>query len=235
MALIKQMNKHISIFNWSGGKDSTLALHYTLQNKDFEIRYLLTTVNETYNRVSMHGVRESLLIAQADSLGISLYQVRLPELPDMKVYEEEMNGHLMRLKAKGITHSIFGDLFLEDLKTYRETRLAEIDMKAVFPLWKRDTTEILNEFIALGYKTIVVAAKEGLEDFCGRVIDETFIADLPEGIDACGENGEFHTFVFDGPVFKRPIHFTLGEKVFKTYPSPVGDGTAGYWYIDLVD
>ena len=229
------MNKQVSIFNWSGGKDSTLALHYVLHETGFDIRYLLTTVNEAYNRVSMHGVRESLLIAQADSLGIPLYQVRLPESPDMKAYEEEMNRHLIFLKGEGITHSIFGDLFLEDLKTYRETKLAEIDMKAIFPLWKRDTTEILNEFIALGYKTIVVAAKEGLEDFCGRIIDETFIADLPEGIDPCGENGEFHTFVFDGPIFKRAIGFTLGEKVLKTYPSPVGDGTTGYWYIDLVD
>lgn len=229
------MNKHNSIFNWSGGKDSTLALHYILQNPNFDIRYLLTTVNETYNRVSMHGVRESLLIAQTDRIGIPLHQVRLPESPDMKMYEEQMNHHLMLLKAEGITHSIFGDLFLEDLKAYREKKLAEIGMEAIFPLWKRDTTEILNEFISLGYKTIVVAAKEGLEDFCGRIIDETFLIDLPDGIDPCGENGEFHTFVFDGPIFETPIDFTLGEKVFKTYPSPVGDGTTGYWYIDLLD
>jgi len=183
----------------------------------------------------MHGVRESLLIAQTDRIGIPLHQVRLPESPDMKMYEEQMNHHLMLLKAEGITHSIFGDLFLEDLKAYREKKLAEIGMEAIFPLWKRDTTEILNEFISLGYKTIVVAAKEGLEDFCGRIIDETFLIDLPDGIDPCGENGEFHTFVFDGPIFETPIDFTLGEKVFKTYPSPVGDGTTGYWYIDLLD
>jgi uncharacterized protein (TIGR00290 family) len=230
-----EMNKHHSIFNWSGGKDSTLALHYILQDQNFEVRYLLATLNETYNRVTMHGVRESLLIAQADHIGIPLYQVRLPESPDMKVYEEKMNSHLTQLKAEGITHSIFGDLFLADLKAYREAKLAEIDMQAVFPLWMRDTTEILKEFIALGYKTVVVAAKEGLEDFCGRVIDETFLADLPVGIDPCGENGEFHTFAFDGPIFKKPVDFTLGEKVFKTYPSPVGDGTTGYWYIDLLD
>lgn len=158
------MSKKVSLFNWSGGKDSTLALHYILQNENFDLRYLLTTVNETYNRVSMHGV------------------------------------------------------------------------EAVFPLWKRDTTAILNEFISLGYKTIVVCAKEGLEDFCGRVIDNNFIADLPPGIDPCGENGEFHTFVFDGPIFKNPIDFTVGEKIFKIFPSPSGDTKkpAGYWYIDLI-
>lgn len=230
------MSKKVSLFNWSGGKDSTLALHYILQNENFDLRYLLTTVNETYNRVSMHGVRESLLITQANSIGIPLYQIRLPESPEMSVYEENMQKHLTLLKAGGITHSIFGDIFLEDLKAYREARLAEIGIKAVFPLWKRDTTAILNEFISLGYKTIVVCAKEGLEDFCGRVIDNNFIADLPPGIDPCGENGEFHTFVFDGPIFKNPIDFTVGEKIFKTFPSPSGDTKkpAGYWYIDLI-
>lgn len=230
------MSEKVSLFNWSGGKDSTLALHYILQDENFDVRYLLTTVNETYNRVSMHGVRESLLITQANSIGIPLYQIRLPESPEMGVYEENMRENLMLLKAEGITHSIFGDIFLEDLKVYREKKLAELDMKAVFPLWKKDTTEILKEFISLGYKTIVVCAKEGLEDFCGRVIDHNFIADLPPGIDPCGENGEFHTFVFDGPIFKKPIHFTLGEKVFKTFPNPSGDTAKpmGYWYIDLI-
>jgi uncharacterized protein (TIGR00290 family) len=224
-----------SIFNWSGGKDSCLALHYILQNPHFDVRYLLTTVNEAYNRVSMHGVRESLLIQQANSLGIPLYQVRLPEMPDMATYEQEMNKHLTLLKNKGITHSIFGDLFLADLKAYRETKLAEIGIMAEFPLWERNTTAVLKEFISLGYQTIVVCAQQGLEDFCGRVIDERFIEDLPEGIDPCGENGEFHTFVFDGPLFKKPLDFILGEKIFKTFPSLSEESEQGYWYIDLVD
>jgi uncharacterized protein (TIGR00290 family) len=228
------MDKNISIFNWSGGKDSTLALHYALQSKRFDIRYLLTTVNDTYNRVSMHGVRESLLIKQADSLGIPLYQIRLPESPDMDTYEQQMNKHMILLKSQGVTHSLFGDLFLEDLMTYRKNKLAEIGLKAEFPIWKRDTTEVLKEFISLGYKTIVVCAKDGLEDFCGRIIDENFIADLPAGIDPCGENGEFHTFVFEGPLFKKPIDFMVGERIFKTYPAPQGEGQAGYRYIDLI-
>lgn len=230
-------NKKPAIFNWSGGKDSMLALHQVLQEKQYDVRYLLTTINEAHNRVSMHGVRESLLIQQANSIGIPLYQLRLPDSPDMKDYEEKMHQHLMELKTQGITHSIFGDILLEDLKAYREAKLSEIGLKAVFPLWKRDTIAIINEFVSLGYKTVVVCAREGLEDFCGRVIDDSFIADLPPGVDPCGENGEFHTFVYDGPAFKNQIDFTLGEKVFRTFPSPVGDTdqTTGYWYIDLIE
>ncbi|WP_316811692.1 diphthine--ammonia ligase [Pedobacter heparinus] len=228
------MHKNISIFNWSGGKDSTLALHYALQSERFDIRYLLTTVNDVYNRVSIHGVRESLLIKQADSLGIPLYQIRLPGSPDMSTYELQMHKHMTFLKSEGITHSLFGDLFLEDLKIYRETKLAEIGLKAEFPIWKRNTSEVIADFISLGYKTIVVCAREGLEDFCGRIIDEEFMADLPDGIDPCGENGEFHTFVFDGPLFKKSINFRLGERIFRTYPAPRGAVQPGYWYIDLM-
>lgn len=225
----------LSVFNWSGGKDSCLALHHILQNQDFEVKYLLTTVNDAYHRVSMHGVRESLLIQQTNSLGIPLHQVRLPEMPNMATYEQEMNQHLMQLKAEGITHAIFGDLFLADLKAYRESKLAEIGLIAEFPLWNRDTREVLKEFLSLGYRTIVVCAQQGLEDFCGRIIDEQFMDDLPPGIDPCGENGEFHTFVFDGPMFKKPIDFRLGEKVFKTFPSPAGESPQEYWYVDLIE
>jgi len=230
------MEKKQALFNWSGGKDSTLALHKVLEEKELAVNYLLTTLSDAYNRVSMHGVREELLVAQAESIGIPLYQVRLAESPQMDEYEETMELHLNKLKLEGITTSVFGDIFLEDLKIYREKKLSEIGMEAVFPLWKKDTRAILKEFLALGYKTVVVCAQRGLETFCGRVIDENFIDDLPEGIDPCGENGEFHTFVFDGPLFKHPVDFVTGEKVYKTYASPSGstDEPAGYWYIDLV-
>lgn len=230
------MEKKQALFNWSGGKDSTLALHRVLEEKKLAVNYLLTTLSDAYNRVSMHGVREELLVAQAESIGIPLYQVRLAESPQMDEYEKTMELHLNKLKLEGITTSVFGDIFLEDLKIYREKKLSEIGMEAVFPLWKKDTRAILKEFLALGYKTVVVCAQRGLETFCGRVIDENFIDDLPEGIDPCGENGEFHTFVFDGPLFKHPVDFVTGEKVYKTYASPSGstDEPAGYWYIDLV-
>lgn len=230
------MDKKVSLFNWSGGKDSCLALHHVLAEEVFEVRCLLTTVNEAFNRVSMHGVREALLISQAESIGIPLYQIRLSEAPTMEAYEESMKRHLEVLQAKGVEYSIFGDIFLEDLRAYRENKLAELGIKGVFPLWKRDTKALIQEFISLGYRTIVVCAQQGLEDFCGRVIDEHFIADLPEGIDLCGENGEFHTFVFDGPIFSLPIAFSLGEKVYKEFPKPNGEegASTGYWYIDLI-
>ena len=229
------MLKLPAVFNWSGGKDSTLALHHVLQQGEFDVRYLLTSVNDSFNRVSMHGVREALLLQQVDSLKIPLVQVRLPEMPDMETYEHELALQLNKLKSEGINHSIFGDIFLEDLKLYRENQLAKIGMEAVFPLWKRDSLTLVNEFIDLGYQTIVVCAKAGLEDFCGRIIDQSFLADLPSDVDPCGENGEFHTFVFDGPIFSKPIHFTLGEKIFKSYPDP-GDNNneTGLWFVDLI-
>jgi len=229
------MPKIPAVFNWSGGKDSTLALHYVLQQKEFDVKYLLTTVNDAFNRVSMHGVREALLLEQVKRLKIPLIQVRLPEMPDMETYEHELTIQLNKLISEGIEHSIFGDIFLEDLKIYREKQLAQIGMKAVFPLWKRDSLKLVKEFIDLGYKTIVVCARDGLQDFCGRIIDQSFLDDLPEDIDPCGENGEFHTFVFDGPLLTNPIKFKMGEKVYKTYPSPNdSDVENGYWYIDLL-
>lgn len=221
------------IFNWSGGKDSTLGLHYALQDSQLSIDYLFTTINDGFDRIAMHGVRTSLLLRQTECIGVPLYQVRLPEMPGMEEYECAMHHHLTQLKAKGITHALYGDIFLEDLKVYRENKLAEIGLNAIFPLWKRDTTELLREFISLGYKTIIVCAREELKDFCGRVIDEDFINDLPEGIDPCGENGEFHTFVFDGPIFNSTIRFELGEQVFKTFDTGKIK-SAGYWYIDLI-
>lgn len=224
-----------AIMNWSGGKDSTLALHYILQQKEIDVRYLLTTINDSFERISMHGVRESLLLKQVQQIGLPLLPVRLPEQPDMDTYERIIAAQMIKLKAEGIAHAIYGDIFLEDLKIYREQKLAQQDMKGIFPLWKRESGELVREFIDLGYRTIVVCAQDGLEDFCGRVIDHDFLKDLPKGIDPCGENGEFHTFVFDGPLFKNQINFELGEKVDRTFPSP--DPTAApikFWYIDLL-
>lgn len=219
------------MFNWSGGKDSTLALHYILLANEYKIHCLLTTVNDSYNRIAMHGVREALLIAQVKHLNLPLYQIRLPEMPDMEIYEKAMDLHFGILKEQGVAYSIFGDIFLEDLKKYRENQFDKIGMKTIFPLWKRDSLALVKEFIALGYKTIVVCARADLKDFCGRVIDESFLDDLPKDVDPSGENGEFHTFAFDGPIFAEPINFTIGELVYKSFSS---DQELGYWYIDLV-
>jgi uncharacterized protein (TIGR00290 family) len=170
----------------------------------------------------MHGVREELLELQASATGIPLQKLVLPDQPSMTEYEEEMRTTMNRLKQEGYTHSIFGDIFLEDLKIYRETQLAKVGMTAVFPVWKRDTTALIHEFIDLGFKTIVVCVNEKYLDktFCGRVIDKSFLADLPAGVDACGENGEFHTFVFDGPLFNNPVAFIKGEMVYRKYAAP---------------
>lgn len=235
------------IFNWSGGKDSSLALYHALKNPEFDIRYLVTTINDAVNRVSMHGVRESLLQAQAQSIGIPLYQIRLPEMPGMKEYDEIMHFHLSKFKEEGITHSIFGDIFLEDLKKYREDKLAEVGMEAIFPLWQRPTADLIKEFMALGFETVVVCAKEKLEAIVGKVINPQFIKELPTDVDVCGENGEYHTFAFKGPIFKKSIDYTLGEKVFKAYKTPKDKDYScftatddkpenlGFWYIDLLD
>lgn len=208
-----------SVFNWSGGKDSALCLHQVLQEKKYTVSTLLTTLSSATNRITMHGVREELLQLQAESIGIPLRQVRLPEDVSMEAYNMVMQQNLQKLRAEGITHSIFGDINLEDLRKYREEQLANVNMKAVFPLWGRATDELVQEFISLGFKAVVVSANARLLDksFLGRILDESFLNDLPEGVDPAGENGEFHTFVFDGPIFKEPLKFSLGEKVLRTY------------------
>ncbi|TWO31865.1 adenine nucleotide alpha hydrolase [Seonamhaeicola sediminis] len=238
------MKKQKTYFNWSSGKDSALSLYYLLQNDQFSVEELITTVNTHYNRVSMHGLRNELLIAQTHAIGISASFIELPEMPDMETYEQKMNATVSRLKQEGFTHSAFGDIFLEDLRQYRETKLAKQGFKAVFPIWKRDTKELLNEFLDLGFKTIIVCAnsKHFDSDFVGTVIDKNFINNLPDDVDPCGENGEFHTFCFDGPIFKKPIDFSIGEKIYREYKNPNTDNSVcnndkhqyGVWYCDLI-
>lgn len=229
-------------FNWSGGKDSALALWKVLAEKEFNVEYLLTSMNSFHDRVSMHGVRRNLLEAQAASINIPLATIELPEQPGMGEYERAMINQLHSLKEKGITHSIFGDIFLEDLKRYREQKLSEVGIECVFPIWKKDTKELMTEFIKKGFKAIVVCVSESYleKSFCGRIIDEKFCNDLPSAVDVCGENGEFHTFVYDGPIFRYPINFTAGEMVYKQYKAPQnnnGEGpekSYGFYFFDLL-
>ncbi len=234
-----------SIFNWSGGKDSALALYHIIKNPDYQVDRLLTSINAVHKRVSMHGVREVLMEQQAESIDLPLQKLMLPEQPSMDDYNVLMGTTMKALKEEGFTHSIFGDIFLEDLKKYREDKLATQGFTAHFPLWKRDTKELVHEFIDLGFKTIVVCIKSDLLDksFVGRVIDRGFLADLPSNVDPCGENGEFHTFVYECPIFKKPILFDIGERVYRTYDAPkndddsCGDSNAkemGFWFCDLV-
>lgn len=231
------------IFNWSGGKDSSLALYHCLQNPEIDIKYLVTTINDAADRISMHGVRTELLIKQAESIGIPLYQIRLPEMPGMAEYDETMRFHLTKFRDEGITHSIFGDIFLEDLKAYRDARLAEIGMTGIYPLWKRGTHEIIDEFIHLGFGTVIACTQAHLGHLAGQEINRDLIASLPPGVDVCGENGEFHTFAFKGPIFSKSIAYKTGKKVFKEYKSPkntadsctsTSQQTDGFWYCDLL-
>lgn len=235
------MMKPKALFNWSSGKDSALALYKILQEDQYEISTLLTSINQEFQRISMHGVPISLLEKQAESLGIPLIKMELPKEPSMEEYQQIMSKTMAGIKAQGITHSIFGDIFLEDLRKYREDQLHAVGMKAVFPLWKKDTSNLIHEFLALGFKTIVTCVNGSYLDqsFAGRIIDEKFIDDLPENVDPCGENGEFHTFTFDGPIFKNPIRFDVGETVKKTYPKPKTtpeeeDGEYTFWFCDLL-
>ncbi|WP_201980107.1 adenine nucleotide alpha hydrolase [Hymenobacter rubidus] len=243
--------KQPAIFNWSGGKDSALALYKVQQSGRFDVQTLLTTVSEPYQRVSMHGVRVALLQQQAASLRLPCRQLLLPEMPSMTAYEELMAATLHDLQGQGATAAIFGDIFLEDLRRYREEKLAAAGWEAVFPLWGVPTAELIREFIGLGFKTITTCVNEKYLDqsFVGRVIDEDFLRDLPAHVDPCGENGEFHTFVFDGPLFREPVAFEKGEIVYRKYTPPpkaadsdyeCGDGDdpspfdTGFWYCDLV-
>ena len=239
-----------AIFNWSSGKDSALSLYKILQNPDYKIEYLLTSVNEQFQRISMHGVRVELLEAQAKSIGLPLKIMQIPEMPTMEVYETVMMQTLTELKKDGITHSVFGDIFLEDLRKYREDQLAKIGFEGVFPIWKIPSKELIDEFLQLGFKTIVVCVNERYLDksFVGRIIDQNFINDLPENVDVCGENGEFHTFTFDGPIFSKPINFEIGEIVYRKYEKPKTEDSSntacdtsasdafdyGFWYCDLI-
>lgn len=208
--------------NWSGGKDSSLALYKVQKGKKYDIKYLLTSVNKIHNRISMHGVRTELLKQQANSTGIPLKLIELPEQPGMKVYEKKMEIKLGELKKEQIRHAIFGDIFLEDLRKYRESKLNSLGFKAIFPLWKIPTRKIMDEFIEHGFKAIIVCVNDRYLDrsFCGRIIDKSFVRDFPDSVDVCGEYGEYHSFVFDGPIFKKPVPFKIGETVYREYRKP---------------
>lgn len=217
------------VMSWSGGKDSAMALYDLLGNTDYEVVELMATVSEEYRRISHHGVREELLDAQAAAIGIPLRKIYLPSDDSAgctnQVYEAIMNRVMDNYKAKNVNTVAFGDLFLEDLRAWREANLAKAGMRGLFPIWKRDTRVMAHEVIRLGYKAYLscVEAIVGA-DFVGRLYDENLLSDLPPMIDPCGENGEFHSFVFDGPTFAKPLPIKVGERVTRN----------GRFYADLL-
>jgi len=205
------------LLSWSGGKDSSLALYQIQKSGRYEITSLITTVTSEYDRVSMHGLRTELLERQAKSLNIPLQKIFISKNAGNNEYETKFNEVLIRFKEAGIKHVVFGDLYLEDIKKYRESLLEKIGMQCLFPIWMRDTEKLALEFIDYGFKAVTVCVDSNVlsEEFTGRKFDHQFLNDLPEGIDPCGENGEFHTFVHDGPIFKKPIDHRLGEIVLR--------------------
>lgn len=238
------------IFCWSGGKDSALALNRILRDGRYEVVSLLTTCNEHFQRVSMHGVRLELLDAQANALGLPLEKIFVSQRSSNEEYQQKMSACLLAHKARGITACVFGDIFLEDLKKWRDQNLAQVGLRGIYPLWKTDTRELIREFFALGFGTVICCANDAYldEHSVGRNLDEEFIRALPANIDPCGENGEFHSFAFAGPVFRQPVRFSVGEKVYRpieithptTSPSTYNCAstgprpTKGFWFCDLL-
>jgi len=215
---------------WSGGKDSALALYALGQspayNTEFEVVSLLTTVTETYDRISMHGVRRELLEAQARSIGLPLTIVSIPPSCPNDLYEERMKAACLSFQKQGINHMAFGDLFLQDIRDYRDKMLGKIGMTAVYPVWGIDTKKLADGFIRQGFKAILccIDPTKISPEFCGRQFDDAMLRDLPASADPCGENGEFHTFVYDGPILKTPIPCAKDEVVLRD----------NFWFCDIV-
>lgn len=204
--------------SWSGGKDSCKALHELGRTGKHQVAALLTTVTLDYDRVSMHGVRRQLLHQQADALGLPVREVFIPTSCSNADYEQLWGEALAGLRAEGFATVAYGDLYLADIRAYRDRLMEANGMRAIYPVWGRDTAEFVREFIRDGFEAVTTCVDLKMldESFAGRLIDEAFLADLPEGVDRCGENGEFHSFVFDGPLFSRPVPFRTGERVTRS-------------------
>ncbi len=215
------------LFAWSGGKDSAMAFYETRRDSRYEVVALLTTVTQDYGRISMHGVRKALLKRQAASLGLALEEVRISKDASNETYEARMGDVLSRHKRKGVCGVVFGDIFLDEVKKYRQEKLAGAQMKAFFPIWKRETRALALSFIEAGFRAVTTCIDTNVldESFVGREFDGAFVSGLPAEVDPCGENGEFHTFVYDGPIFREKIAFERGEGVLR-------DGR--FWYCDLL-
>jgi uncharacterized protein (TIGR00290 family) len=214
------------ILSWSGGKDSCLALNELLASREFRVEALLTTVTRDYGRISMHGVRTALLERQAESLGFPLQQVFISKAATNTEYESCMAEALSAFRNHGIETVAFGDLFLEDIKSYRDRFLALHGMTGLYPIWQRHTGTAIRDFIVAGFKAVIVCVDPRQLDpaFAGRMIDDKLLSELSPRCDPCGENGEFHTFVFDGPIFEKPVRFVKGDTVSRD----------SFWFCDLI-
>lgn len=205
------------LFSWSGGKDSAMAIFKLKKAKCYEVVALLTTITKCFGRISMHGVRKNLLEQQAESLGMPVERVYITNTESSKSYEAKLKAKLMHYKNQGVSSVAVGDIFLEDVRKRREKKLLQIGMKGIFPLWKIDTAKLAHAFIDAGFKAIITCVDSDMLDktYVGRMFDKQFLSELPNGVDPCGENGEFHSFVFDGPIFRKRVLFNTGEIVLR--------------------
>ncbi|MGB3776054.1 MAG: ATP-binding protein [Leeuwenhoekiella sp.] len=228
-----------AFLNWSSGKDAALALYFISNENKFEVSALLTTVNDNEDRVSMHGLRKVLLRKQAESVGLPLHEIILPKEISMINYTETLSKAFQSLVELKFSYAIYGDIFLEDLRAYRDKNLCNVGLKGIYPLWKKDTAILARQIIDLGFKAITVCVSDKLlgKEFCGITYDHDFLKKLPADVDPCGERGEFHTFVYDGPNFKFPIPFKIGDKVkrdLSTSTDSKPNWESVFWYCDLL-
>ena len=214
------------LISWSGGKDSCVALYEIQKSQQHQVAALVTTITRDYDRISMHGIRRELVERQAASLGLPLHQVLIGKGASNDEYEMKMAEAFSIYQQQGIDSIAFGDLFLEDIRAYREQFLARQGMHGLFPVWGRNTAEFIKVFVASGFKAVISCVNSAVLDpsFAGRLIDEAFLSDLPAHVDPCGENGEFHTFVFGGPMFREPVRFSIGQRVLRE----------SFWFCDLL-
>ena len=214
-----------AVFNWSGGKDSALALQKTLENKAIEIVALFTTFNEETRKSSMHSIPLEILLKQAQSIGIPLYTMYFSK--DLKNYDDKMLAAVTHFKTMGVTNFIFGDLMASGLRTYRESKLNPLGIEVMEPLWDKSSEEIIKEFLESGIKTKIIVTQEDKldESYIGKTLNYKLINTFPAAIDCCGEQGEYHTLAYDGPLFKYPIDFSISEVYKTSYEFKLEDGS----------
>lgn len=236
---LKSNNDKIPVsMSWSGGKDCAMALWKLMNSEEYQVVRLHTTFGEGTRRVGMHGIPEELIDMQADSIGLPLDKLYFPASGDNLAYEKTINAYLDELQSSGIWHIGYGDIFLEDLRKYREDKLALRGFEGVFPLWKKDTSKLIQEFFSNGFETKICAADADLisEKWVGASISKEFIQDLDQKVDPCGENGEFHSYCYAGPIFQSPIELLVGETTQKSYDIILANGEKGkkhFWFSEI--
>lgn len=222
-------------FNWSGGKDSALALYHAIQSNEFSVQALFSVFKADGGKIAMHETGAALMERQAEAIGIPLVPFTCDTRWTQAEYAAALTEQLERFKKRGICTALFGDLYFEELRSSREENCGKSGFRAEFPLWGTAKEEIMSEFLRLGFKAVITCADASAvgEKWLGRVIDEDFVKSLPAGTDLCGENGEYHSFVFDGPIFSHPVDFQIKGKYDRAYPCGGADETRTYWYLEI--